>query len=364
MASTQVVVTIRRKGRYITARTNGATPQYSTIGTGRSDYPYEDLAGALRRRGLNATVNFGQGDHILHVELPDGSALVVSPSQELPGDHRPGYPPDWLVTRGNPADSSLHEVVYDSGPGGLHARFGGSVTELLAAVDSRLDQLGLARDPVIEPESVLHRAGFVPVVGEGFHRLPVAMTNPDEQRRAVTRAVGMLSAYSIVSVCDDDLLDACVPVRRDHPQPAGDRIAEITRALARAGHTREAVDALSELTAPGDGVLVRVLEALDETVTWWEGLGTPVDRLYGDRLRRVVDRMWVSALEVRALRGELADRHTAHPAHGNNSKGPPAPEEAQHHIRDAPASSPHHTPSPTTPAPRFPASAPARRHRR
>ncbi|WP_328774504.1 hypothetical protein OHU11_03600 [Streptomyces sp. NBC_00257] len=80
--------------------------------------------------------------------LPDGSALSISPPQEPATDHPPGHPESWLVTCGHPDDSTVHEVIYDSEPGGPHARHGGNVPNLLAVIDARLDQLGVPPRPV------------------------------------------------------------------------------------------------------------------------------------------------------------------------------------------------------------------------
>ncbi|MFJ4886162.1 hypothetical protein [Streptomyces sp. NPDC088731] len=48
-----------------------------------------------------------------------------------------------MVTRHRSVEPAVYEVVYDSEPDGPHARYGGSVPDLLAAVDARLDQLGV-----------------------------------------------------------------------------------------------------------------------------------------------------------------------------------------------------------------------------
>ncbi|MEU6341834.1 hypothetical protein ABZ883_12905 [Streptomyces sp. NPDC046977] len=94
------------------------------------------------------TVEYGLSDYIVHAELPDGSSLIISPPQEPPTDHPPGHPKSWLVTRGHPDDSAVHEVIYDSEPDGPHAQHGGSLPSLLVAIDARLDQLGiLSADP-------------------------------------------------------------------------------------------------------------------------------------------------------------------------------------------------------------------------
>ncbi|MDW4911611.1 hypothetical protein RB628_41585, partial [Streptomyces sp. ADMS] len=70
-----------------------------------------------------------------------------------------------------------------------------------------------------------------------------------------------------------------------------------------------------ELTAPGDGVLQRVVESLNTTADWWEGLGAPADPHYANRLRYITKKLDSYALEIRSMRGDLADRHTDHPDH-------------------------------------------------
>ncbi|MFC4035152.1 hypothetical protein ACFO3J_27310 [Streptomyces polygonati] len=166
-------------------------------------------------------------------------------------------------------------------------------------------------------DSALHYAGFVPVarLREHYHRLPLGMTRPDEQRQTVTRAIDLLQADGIDFSADPDLIDTALPVHADTEMSLGDRLGQLTDSLSRARHTSEAVAALSELTAPGTGALQRVVEALEATADWWEGLGGPADPLYAARLRRIAGHVDICALEIRSLRGELADRHTDHPDH-------------------------------------------------
>lgn len=348
------VVTIQREGLYVTARTGGAQARDrdAVNGGDRSDYPYGHLTRPLRQRGLLCTVDFGLSDYIVRAELPDGSAFVISPPQEPPTDHPAGYPESWLVTRGHPENSALHEVVYDSAADGPHARSGGSVNALLAAIGTRLDQLGVPHPERNTADAILHRAGFVPFAPHlsGLHRLPSGITDPAEQRQAVTRAVDMLQAEGFVLGCDDDLLDADLPVRRDHPTPLGDPIGRLTGSISQAGHTSAAVAALSELTAPADGVLDRVIEALEEAAAWWEGLGAPADPLYADKLRRIADHVALSAMEIRSLRNTLADRHTTHPTRGHDP-APPEQEDVRRRIRAATSPSPHRPPTPPPPPP-------------
>jgi hypothetical protein len=208
-----------------TARATGPLLPEDAPGTPDREHRYSHLTTPLRQRGLVCTVEYGLSDYIVHAELPDGSALTISPPQEPATDHPPGNTESWLVTRGHPEDSTLHEVVYNSEPGGPHTRYGGSIHRLLTAIDARLDQLGLP--PRSEPvrsgrqsaaDAVLHRAGFIPVVlpREHFHRLPAAMTDPVEQRQAVTRAVGMLQARGFDVSCGPALIDHNLPIRDDY----------------------------------------------------------------------------------------------------------------------------------------------------
>ncbi|MET8634403.1 hypothetical protein [Streptomyces sp. NPDC004680] len=317
MRPDQTLVTLQREGTRITARTSEPFIQEAAAGTSEHDHPYSHLTTPLRQRGLSCTVEYGLSDYIVHAELPDGSALIISPPQEPPTDHPPGYPESWLVTRGHPDDSTLHEAIYDSEPDGPHARHGGSIPRLLDAIDTRLDQLGLPRRP--EPrrhaqesgaDAVLHRAGFVPVVlfRERFHRLPSAMTDLVEQPQMVTRAFDMLQAEGFDVSCDPGLLDPSLP----SPGHPGLSLGDLPQSIRSAAHTGEVVAALSELTAPGDGVLQRVVESLNTTADWWEGLGEPAEPHYANRPRYIAQKLDSYALDIRSMRGELADRHTDH----------------------------------------------------
>ncbi|WP_328946416.1 hypothetical protein OG259_38105 [Streptomyces sp. NBC_00250] len=92
---------------------------------------------------LEVTVEYGLSDYIVHAALPDGSSMIISPSQEPPTkDHE-----SWTVIRHREAGPAVYEVIYDSEPGGPHAQHGGSIPSLLAAVDARLDQLGVPPRP-------------------------------------------------------------------------------------------------------------------------------------------------------------------------------------------------------------------------
>ena len=145
MHANQPLATIQQEGSGITTRTSGPAPQHTAANPPEREHAYEHLTAPLRRRGLTCTVEYGLSDYIVHAQLPDGSFLLISPPQEPPTDHPPGHPESWLVTRTHPDNSAIHEVLYDSEPNGPQVRHGGSIPSLLAAIDVRLDQLGVPR---------------------------------------------------------------------------------------------------------------------------------------------------------------------------------------------------------------------------
>ncbi|MFJ2113096.1 MULTISPECIES: hypothetical protein [unclassified Streptomyces] len=296
----QATITFQCEDTYVTAHTS--TPFREDTVTSEREQQYHHLVAPLRLRGLVCTVEYGLSDRIVRAELPDGSALIISPPQEPATDHPPGYPESWLVTRGHPDDSTFHEVVYNSEPDGPHAPYGGSIPHLLAGIGTRLDQLGLPPSP--GPQQLARE--------DAIHRLPAAMTDPADQRRAVTRALGMLHTEAIFGISSDpDLLNPDPPC----PGTRGTSLGDLSRSIQTAGHTSEVVAALSELTAPGDGILQQVVDSLTATADWWKELGEPTDRHHADRLRHITEQLDSYAVEIRSLRDGLADRHTSHPQH-------------------------------------------------
>lgn len=208
------LITFEREGPHITAWTSTSSSPVVSADP-KEDHRYGFLTAPLRQRGLEVTVEYGLSDYIVHAALPDGSSLIISPPQEPPSEE-PEFPESWTAIRHRDTGPSVYEEIYDSEPGGPDARCGGSVPSLLAAVDARLDQLGVPPRSEQQRSSqehtadtVLHRAGFIAAVsfdGERYHRLPTAMTDPTEQRRAVTRAFATLQAEGFTVLCDSDLL--------------------------------------------------------------------------------------------------------------------------------------------------------------
>lgn len=139
------------------------------------------------------------------------------------------------------------------------------------------------------------------------------MTDPEEQRLVVTRAFDMLRADGFDVSCDPDLLEHDMPPPWIPETSLGDRLGFLAKHIQASTHTRDMVANLSEVTAPGDGVLQRVVEILDTTAEWWEGFGEPADHRYAQRLRTIAESFDSYAIELRAIRGDLADRHAVHP---------------------------------------------------
>ncbi|MER6099092.1 hypothetical protein ABT154_25240 [Streptomyces sp. NPDC001728] len=208
------LITFEREGPHITAWTSTSSSPVVPE-EAKEDHGYGYLTTPLRQRGLEVTVEYGLSDYIVHAALPDGSSLIISPPQEPPSED-PEFPESWTAIRHRDTGPSVYEEIYDSEPGGPDARYGGSVPSLLAALDTRLDQLGVPPRPEQQRSSqehaadtVLHRAGFIAAVsfdGERYHRLPTTMTDPTEQRRAVTRAFTVLQDEGFTVLCDSALL--------------------------------------------------------------------------------------------------------------------------------------------------------------
>ncbi|MFB6838931.1 hypothetical protein [Streptomyces sp. NPDC056361] len=211
------LITFEQEGSRITAWTKTRSSLVLSEDPKR-DHGYGYLTAPLRQRGLEVTVEYGLSDYIVHAALPDGSSMIISPPQEPPTED----PESWTVIRHREAGPAVYEVIYDSEPGGPHAQHGGSIPSLLAAVDARLDQLGVPPRPEQQRSSreraadaVLHPAGFIPAVafgGECYHRLPTGMTDPAEQRQAMTRAFTTLKAEDFDVLRDSTLLKPGIPL--------------------------------------------------------------------------------------------------------------------------------------------------------
>ncbi|MFJ4007331.1 hypothetical protein ACIPWL_28280 [Streptomyces sp. NPDC090023] len=285
-------------------------------------YRYNYIRTALQQRGLKCTVEWGLSDYIVHAELPDDSSLIISPPQEPASEH-PEAPESWMVTRHRSAEPAVYEVVYDSEPDGPDFRHGGSVPDLLDAVEARLDWLGVRRQEQERSAeeraagAVLYRAGFVPDMAPGgvhAYRLPLFMTDPAEQRLVVTRAFDMLQAEGFNLAGDPDLLDPeLLPDQLD--TSVGDRLGHLAQTVWAARHTSEVAAPLTELTAPGSGVLQRAAEILDATADWWEGFDDTADHRHVKHLRLIAKRLDSHAIRLQAIRNELADHHAVHPDH-------------------------------------------------
>ncbi|NEA37712.1 hypothetical protein [Streptomyces sp. SID11385] len=210
--------------------------------------------------------------------------------------------------------------------------------------------------------ATLHRAGFIRVDGPGgpHHQLPLGITDPAEQRATTTLAYDLLEAQGIEVRLARELLDPELELR--HPGwDFGDWLGELRDRVAVAGHTSEVVTALSELTAPGDGVLQRVSEVLDTAAARCDELSTPADRDHAARLRFLAAAIASHSQQISAVRRTLADRHTALPAKGTLQQ-PCAPEATPSvRVEAALSTSPHAPRNTASPLSVTPASPPGSR---
>ncbi|MGV9266722.1 hypothetical protein ACWDRR_18920 [Kitasatospora sp. NPDC003701] len=185
---------------------------------------YPHITGPLEHRGLECVEDFGLSDYIVHVLLPDGGHLTISPPQETgdANDSIPGFPDSWHVTRDHPEDSDQFELIYNSEPGGPHEHNRGSVPAMLAVLYQRLEQLGVpGREELLatqaKAEQLLREAGFVDrsTNTDVRFQLPPGTTGLTEHSAAVTRAVQSFRNAGIGYACPADLLDVVV-----HAAPA------------------------------------------------------------------------------------------------------------------------------------------------
>ncbi|MEU6227500.1 hypothetical protein [Streptomyces sp. NPDC047042] len=139
----------------------------------------------------------------------------------------------------------------------------------------------LARGGDSEAHSILERTGFVPVVRlhETYHRNPTGLDTGAEDRLA-TEAVARLRAAGHPVGCDEHFDTGRRPARH---LPLGGSVAHLAERLRQAAITQDAADALTELTAPHDGVLAAIEHVLHATADFHDGLGAAADPYTADR---------------------------------------------------------------------------------
>ncbi|MET8539907.1 hypothetical protein ABZW03_04515 [Kitasatospora sp. NPDC004799] len=184
----------------------------------------------LAKREVEFTIDFETGQHI-EARLPDGSFLVAGPTfDDTDQDFDPPGPQNgWFVGWLDPRVGKVEvEPLYDSQFGERDQQHGTDVAPMHAALDAHLDRRGVPTEQDVQDqrkraESLLHRAGFVPVTTgsqQTHHRLPSAMTDLAERRVAVTRAIDYLRAEGFAYDCPADLFgQTAAPADRHVPHP-------------------------------------------------------------------------------------------------------------------------------------------------
>ncbi|MFI0711336.1 hypothetical protein ACH4SK_11880 [Streptomyces inhibens] len=202
----------------------------------------------------------------------------------------------------------------------------------------------LARGGDPEAHSLLQRAGFVPVVRahETYHRAPTDLAQHDEARLG-TEGVARLRSAGYHVDCDKGFDTDDRPV---HYLPLGASVAHLAERIREATTTDEVANALTELTAPHNGVLAALDDVLGALAEFHEGLGDAADPHIARRLRYLADaRLAVITSDLSHTRNALADRHAPHPGRSTCTEQVPANE----HERSAVCACP--PPPRTVPAP-------------
>ncbi|MFI9787358.1 hypothetical protein ACIHEI_28215 [Kitasatospora sp. NPDC051984] len=235
----QVTVLFTEKPHELNAYVYGPfTPR--TIDAAQISRRYPHITGPLEHRGLECVEDFGLSGYILHVLLPNGGYLTISPPQgngEI-ADAIPGFPNSWHVTRDHPDANDQFEVIYSSEPGGPHEHNRGSVPAMLAAVYQCLEQMGVpGREELLatqaRAEQLLREAGFLDrsTNDDVRFQLPPGATGLAARSAAVTRAVRSFKSEGIGYVCPADLLGVVVqaaPAAASSPRGSAARTTSAT----------------------------------------------------------------------------------------------------------------------------------------
>ncbi|MCY0928210.1 hypothetical protein OTB20_18815 [Streptomyces sp. H27-H1] len=93
----------------------------------------------------------------------------------------------------------------------------------------------------------------------------------------------------------------------------GGQVENLAAKIRTAEHSEDATAALTELVAPGDGVLPAAISVLEAAADFFAGLGDEADPAHAARIRYLAEKIDTITIEVSAYRNALGDRHTAHP---------------------------------------------------
>ncbi|MGW8697634.1 hypothetical protein ACWGOK_12025 [Streptomyces eurythermus] len=183
----------------------------------------------------------------------------------------------------------------------------------------------LARDGDLEAHSILQRAGFEPVhrLHETYHRAPTGLPR-DEETGLATEAAARLRAAGYHVDCDADFDTSRRPILL---LTLGESVADLAERLRQATTTDEAAGILTELTAPGDGILDAVGQVLTAAAEFHDGLGTDSAPYTARRLRYLAEKtLRVIHTDLVHTRNDLADQHAPHPGRTECTQEVPAGE--------------------------------------
>ncbi|KMS74103.1 hypothetical protein ACM01_15905 [Streptomyces viridochromogenes] len=103
-------------------------------------------------------------------------------------------------------------------------------------------------------------------------------------------------------------------MREAHHLPLGSQVAHLAERIREATTSDEVADALTELTASHDGVLIALGEVLTATAAFYQDLGQASDPYTAKRLQYLAEhRLGVIWSDLAHIRDDLADRHQEHP---------------------------------------------------
>ncbi|MBF9071784.1 hypothetical protein [Streptacidiphilus fuscans] len=159
---------------------------------------------------------------------------------------------------------------------------------------------------------LLQVIGFVPVTDRRttVMVLPTHLPHADQRRKAATAAATLRAIGHPVRLARQ-LEDPQAEPELSLPL-LGRALRERFAHLGGDAHSDEVARTLLELSAPANGILTVVADALHAAEWWWSGAEHPVDHMPAtQRLTQLADQLRDIAQEVSRLRADLAlmDRH-------------------------------------------------------
>ncbi|MEU6233659.1 hypothetical protein [Kitasatospora sp. NPDC047058] len=180
---------------------------------------------------------------------------------------------------------------------------------------------------------ILQRAGFLPgrasIYGhpsdpweKADYRLPAGLTREQRDQAASTATEALRRAGFTVDLYEPMSTPVNTPLA-DAGECLGDRINALAEQVRCAPTTTEVAAALAELSAPGDGALYALHNALAAAASWADDLASEHEDLgdVAERLADLAEKTETIGRRLSFARGDLVGTHRTHPLRGRTAPG-------------------------------------------